>query len=186
MTANSSDEEEALAIARCLDGETDAFAYIVEKYKRQSYFLAYRIVRNSEDAHDLSQEAFLKAFKALGTFRRDAVFKVWFFQILRNTCISHLRKKRNIVSVEANDHFELVDKNPSPEASVVAARRREMVKKAIDRLTPARREVLLLREFQGFSYEDIAKIASITIEQVKSRLHYARKQLIKELKDYLK
>ncbi len=187
MSEQVADEKETSAIAKCLEGDSDAFAYIVEKYKRSAFYTALRIVGNVDDAHDLSQEAFLKAFKALGTFRRGAVFKVWFFQILRNTCISHLRKKKKkMVSVDANEAFELVDDAPSSEDKLNMAEMKETLKEALKKLTPVRREVLILREFEDMSYDQISQVLGISLEQVKSRLHYARKQLIEELKDLLK
>ncbi|MBN2136034.1 MAG: sigma-70 family RNA polymerase sigma factor [Acidobacteria bacterium] len=187
MATEDRNDEDLLAIRECLDGNEEAFSRLVNKYKRQAFYIALKIVGNSEDAHDLSQEAFMKAYKALSTFRLDAKFSVWFFQILRNSCISYLRKRKARRMDQAVDMetVDLVSGSPTPERSAQNLALKDALERAIEKLTPARKEVLILREYQGFSYEEIAKITSISVEQVKSRLHYARKQLIEELKDYL-
>jgi len=187
MIANSDNNEDILAIRQCIDGNEECFAIIVEKYKRQAFFIAYRLVGNTEDAHDLSQDAFLKAYRALNTFRLDASFKGWFFQILKNTCISHLRKRktRKVDQTVDSDSIYIADTDPNPEDIAANNSMIAMLNEAIDKLSPARKEVIILREFKGYSYEEISRIAGISVEKVKSRLHYARKQLTEELKDYL-
>ena len=187
MIADKSNKEDIRAIKQCIDGNEDKFAIIVDKYKQQAFFIAFRIVKNAEDAHDLSQEAFIKAYKALHTFRLDASFKVWFFQILRNTCISYLRKRktRKMDQTISTDELYLVNTDLTPEEIATQSSLMEALKEAIEKLSPARKEVIMLREFKGYSYEEISKIIGISIEKVKSRLYYARQQLSEELKGYL-
>jgi len=95
MSSQKDDDAENEAIEACKRGEKNAFEYIVEKYKKPAYYMALRIVTNPDDAMDLSQEAFVKAYRAISTFKPGAVFKAWFYRILRNTCISHLRKRKS-------------------------------------------------------------------------------------------
>jgi RNA polymerase sigma-70 factor (ECF subfamily) len=179
--------DDSKAILECLEGNLEAFEHIVEKYKKPAYYLALRLTGNAEDAHDLSQEAFIKAFRALKSFKIDCDFKVWFFQILRNTCISHLRSRsRRKTEVFDDAQHQVLDAAPNPEDETGSAEKKKALWKAINNLTPVRKEAFVLREFEGLSYNEIAKITGATIEQVKSRIHYARNKLIEEMEKYLK
>lgn len=179
--------DDSKAILECLAGNLEAFEHIVEKYKKPAYYLALRLTGNSEDAHDLSQEAFIKAFRALKSFKIECDFKVWFFQILRNTCISHLRSRsRRKTEVLDDTQQQVLDGSPNPEDETGREERKKALWKAINNLTPVRKEAFILREFEGLSYNDIAKVTGATIEQVKSRIHYARNKLIEDMEKYLK
>ena len=187
MNGKPEELDDSKAIRECLEGDKEAFAHIVEKYKKPAYFLALRLVGNSDDAHDLSQEAFIKAYKALKSFKLDCDFKVWFFQILRNTCISHLRSMKRRRTEELDDSRQMIlDEDANPEDNTKRNETRAALWKAINELTPVRKEAFLLREFEGFSYSDIARITGATIEQVKSRIHYARNKLIEDMEKHLK
>lgn len=179
--------DDSKAIRECLDGNKEAFEHIVEKYKKPAYYLALRLVGNPDDALDLSQEAFIKAYKALKSFKLDCDFKVWFFQILRNTCISHLRSWKRRKTDTLDDTQQIIfEDGANPEDETNRSETRAAMWKAINELTPVRREAFLLREFEGFSYSDIAKITGATIEQVKSRIHYARNKLIEDMEKHLR
>jgi len=179
--------DDSKAILECISGNTEAFEHIVEKYKKPAYFLALRLTGNPEDAHDLSQEAFIKAYRALKSFKIDLDFKVWFFQILRNTCISHLRSKSRRKTEPFDDaQHQVLDAAPNPEDETGRGEKKKFLWKAINNLTPVRKEAFVLREFEGLSYNEIARITGATIEQVKSRIHYARNKLIEEMEKYLK
>ena len=163
----------------------DEFAAIVKKYMKNAYFTALGLVGNRDDALELSQEAFILAYRNIRQLNSNRKFYPWFYQILRNVCFSHLRKtrKRRRLSLE-----ELQGQEPSAGVDdcfaphVVAERNeaKDAVWKAIGKLDDKHREVIILRHFQHLSYEQIAKSLFCSKGTVMSRLYYARKKL-KEL-----
>ena len=174
-------EQEEAIIERCCRGSKEAYEVIVRKYMKDAYFIALWRVGNREDALDLSQEAFVRAYRNIKHIRPDRKFFPWFYQILKNLCISHLRKskyrKASSLDNENCPEAEAVSDCFSPEA---VARRNEMKDKvwqAIGRLEEKHREVIILRHFQNMSYEQIAEALHCNKGTVTSRLYYARKKL---------
>jgi len=164
-----------------------AFEAVVDKYKEKAYFIALGLVGNRDDALELSQEAFFRAYLNIDKLRSSSKFFPWFYQILRNLCFSHLRK------VKGKRMFSLDEtgnQNPGSVASVrfdpemVAQRNEEKDRlwEAIGQLGDRHREVIVLRHFQELSYEQIAQALFCTKGTVMSRLYYARKNL-KEILD---
>ena len=174
-------QEEITAIRRCRRGSTEAFEVFVNRYMKDAYYIALGLVGNQEDALDLSQEAFARAFRNIKHIKPDRKFFPWFYQILKNLCISHLRKRkyRQASSLDAEGCPEAADTEDcfSPEA---VARRNEIkdrVWQAIGKLDEKHREVIILRHFQNMSYEQIAEALFCNKGTVTSRLYYARKRL---------
>ena len=174
-------QEEIAAIRRCRRGSPEAFEVFVNRYMKDAYYIALGLVGNQEDALDLSQEAFARAFRNIKHIKPDRKFFPWFYQILKNLCISHLRKRkyRQAASLDAEGCPEAADTNDcfSPEA---VARRNEIKDKvwqAISKLDEKHREVIILRHFQNMSYEQIAEALFCNKGTVTSRLYYARKRL---------
>jgi len=178
-------EREAELIRHVLAGETEAFEEIVLEYQRGVYNLALRMTGSEEDALDLSQEAFFRAFKTLKSFRGDSKFSVWLYRLTSNLCIDRLRRRgrrpEQSLTVEdesgATAQLDIPDTRFSPEAE---AERRELisaVRAAVDSLPPELGSVLALREFEGLSYEDISAALSIETGTVKSRLFRARRRV---------
>ena len=175
-------EKEAIAIQQCQGGSAKAFEVIVKKYMKPSYFIALGLVGNHEDAMDLSQEAFFRAYSNIDRLNPKRKFFPWFYQILKNLCFSHLRKGRNrkhnslktvdegSVSTQANPQF-----NPSAIAERNEAK--DHLWQAISQLNEKHREVIILRHFQDLSYEQIAQIIMCAKGTVMSRLYHARKEL---------
>jgi len=182
------DEKDALA--RCAAGDTNAYGKIVNAYRNKAYYYALSILHNHEDALDVSQEAFVKAFSALSRFDRTRPFLPWFMRILRNMCINAYNKRKRRPEYHAahqNDGSEDVvylvpSGDPSP-ADVLARRETaDWVRQAMKQLPDKQREVLFLFHFEYMTYETIAEILDIPVGTVMSRLFHARKKLAELLK----
>ena len=167
------------------DDSREAFEVFVKTHMKKAYFLALGLVGNHEDALELSQEAFARAYQHRHTLNAKGKFFPWFYQILRNLCISHLRKRvyRRTRPLEAPDGTPLdppSDEGFSPEAVAERNETTDRLWQAIGQLDPKHREVIMLRHFQNLSYEDMARMLFCNKGTVTSRLYYARKRL-KEL-----
>ena len=138
-------------------GDIDAFGELVERFKERAYMIALGFVGNPDDAMDLSQEAFVKAFKAMRTFKDGSDFYPWFYAVLSNTCFNFLRKRktRKESSLDAAQEygFDVVDGAPNPAVTLERKEMRALVHAEIDNLTPVHKEILLLRLFELLSYK---------------------------------
>jgi len=175
-------EKEVLAIEQCQAGSAKAFESIVEKYMKQAYFIALGLVGNREDAMDLSQEAFFRAYSNIDRLNPKRKFFPWFYQILKNLCFSHLRKRvhRKHNSLEVTDESQISSSsNPQFCPSEIAERNeaKDHLWQAIGQLSEKHREVIILRHFQNLSYDQIAQIIMCAKGTVMSRLYNARKEL---------
>ena len=182
MNINDSD-----LIEKCLRGDKTAFSQLVTKYKRPLYALAHRMMRSHEDADDLSQEAFVKAYENLHQFQLGTNFRSWLFRIVTNLCIDQLRRSARFPNapLENADARYLINHNPQPDKEVETAELRQHIYAAIDALPEAQRTVVILREMEGLSHREIAKIMKASEKTVRWRLHQARKKLREMLKEYL-
>lgn len=166
-------------------GDMRAFEALVELYKERAYMAALGFVGNPEDALDLSQEAFVRAFRAMRRFREGAPFYPWFYAILRNACFNHLRRLRTHgeVSLDAAQEFgfDAADQADGPGRLAERSDARAYVREELGKLDPAHREILLLRHFEGLSYREIAEVLSCPIGTVMSRLYAARRALRKRM-----
>jgi RNA polymerase sigma-70 factor (ECF subfamily) len=166
---------------RCRRGSPEAFEVFVNRYMKNAYFIALGLVGNSEDAMDLSQEAFIRAYRNIKHLKPDRMFFPWFYQILKNLCISHLRKRRyrQAGSLDAENCPEPSATTDYFSPEVVAGRNelKDKVWQAIGKLDDKHREVIILRHFQNMSYEQIAEALFCNKGTVTSRLYYARKRL---------
>lgn len=167
-------------------GDIDAFEQLISKYQQKIYNIAYRLMGNPHDAGDLAQEALIKVYKSIRSFRLDASFSTWVYHIVTNVCRDELRKRsRHQVSsldepVSVHDgeiSKEVADFTYCPEYAYDQKESEEYIQKLIDSLNPDYRIVVVLREIMGFSYEEIAAELNITLGTVKSRLNRARKYL---------
>jgi len=180
-------EEEAMALRRCRGRSSrEAFEVIVSRYMKDAYFIALGLVGNREDALDLSQEAFFRAYCNINRLKEGGRFFPWFYQILRNLCFSHLRKRkvRQAASLEETAGDKSMSAAASFDPEMVAQRNEtnDRLWKTIGRLSDKHREVIILRHFQNLSYEQIAQNLFCSKGTVMSRLYHARKKL-KELLD---
>lgn len=174
-------KDELNAVQRCRRGSREAFELLVNMYMKDAYFIALGLVGNKEDAQDLSQEAFIRAFRHIKDVKEGRRFFPWFYQILRNLCISHLRKRKHRVTASL-DHENCPEMEAqgdcfSPDAVVGKAEVKGQVWDAISRLDAKHREVIVLRHFRNMSYDEIAEVMHCNKGTVTSRLYYARKRL---------
>ena len=178
-------EQELQLIRRVQAGETEAFGDLVRAHEKTVYNLALRMTGNPQDAEDMAQEAFLKAYRSLPEFRGESKFSVWLYRIVSNVCLDFLRRqsRRPAVSLTAEDdegeelQWEVPDERYSPEKLLEQKLTREAVQKGLAELPEEQREILLLREIKGLSYEEIGEILSLEPGTVKSRIFRARKRL---------
>ncbi len=165
-------------------GDFGAFEELVKRYRNDVYALAYHYVRDREDAWDLSQEVFIKAHRGLGQFRGDASFKTWLLRITANRCKDHF-KKRVLKTVAFDEALGADDSQPGtmldPSEAMAAGELGEAIRTALASLPEKHRMAFVLREFEGHSYETMAKVMGCTMGTVMSRLHHARKKLQKAL-----
>ncbi|MHC4187988.1 MAG: RNA polymerase sigma factor [Planctomycetota bacterium] len=180
-----SQEDDIALVERFRKGSKDAFEQIVKRYMKESYFIALGLVGNHDDALDLSQEAFCRAYCNIQLLNSNQKFFPWFYQILRNLCFSHLRrgKRRHTVSLSNSEMGagSLPSREEfSPELVCERNERKEAVWKAMGQLSEKHREIIILRHFQHLSYDEIAGYLHCTRGTVMSRLYHARKKL-KEL-----
>lgn len=186
MRSGETDQE---LVQRSLAGDTDAFHELVERYQQKVFNLALRMTNNHEDALDIAQESFVRVFRSLKTFKGDSSFSTWLYRIVNNLVLDELRKHRRrplvvmstdaVVSTDEGEHL-LEFRGPEslqPEEQVVRAETRREIELALRSVSPEHRLVLLLRDVQGFSYEEIAGILNVNIGTVKSRLNRARLSL---------
>lgn len=179
---------EDILLQAAREGNEYAFAQIVERYEKRVYNLCYRMTGNAEDAADQTQETFLKAWRALPAFQGDCALTTWLHRLATNCCIDLLRrekKRRGLVVALDHDEGERPAEpaadGPTPQEQAEHNELRERVWKAMKRLTPEHRQVLVLRETGGLSYGEIAQALKIEEGTVKSRLARARLQLRKEM-----
>ena len=178
-------EEELRLIRRVQAGETEAFEDLVRAHEKTVYNLALRMTGDAQDAEDMAQEAFLKAYRSLGDFRGESKFSVWLYRIVSNVCLDFLRRRsrRPSVSLTAEDEegeeqqWDVPDERLSPERLLEQKLTREAVQAGLRELPEEQREILLLREIRGLSYEEIGEILSLEPGTVKSRIFRARKRL---------
>jgi RNA polymerase sigma-70 factor (ECF subfamily) len=182
------DEREILEAV--LRGRKELFEHIVRHYQAQSHAVAVALVRDTEDALDLCQDAFLRAYRGLRTFDLTQPFFPWFYRILRNLCLSYLKRRRPMFSLTRSLDDEEVQSDVPDDARGPAALA-EMTEevawmyRALERLPVKDREILALRHFQELSYAEIAEALDIPIGTVMSRLFYARRKLKERMEQEL-
>jgi RNA polymerase sigma-70 factor (ECF subfamily) len=171
-------------IACTLAGEPAAFGQLVVRYQGRLYNALVRVLASAEDARDVAQDAFVQAFLKLDTFRGHAAFFTWLYRIAFNLAMSHARRGRHVESLDAaKDHcgLEPVDGQISPEAELVGREQVALVHRALAALSAEYRQIIVLRELEDCSYDQIAEILDLPIGTVRSRLFRARLALRDQL-----
>lgn len=178
--------EEKELIAKSQQGDLMAFEQLIIKYEKKVYTIAYKYMGNHEDASDLAQEAFIKAFQAIKGFRSDASFGTWVGRIAANKCLDELRKKKRyqVTSLDADVALdegsvkkELPSGEASPEAVLQDKEEAEYLQGLIEEMKPEYKMVIILRELEGYSYDEIAQKLDCSLGTIKSRISRARKYL---------
>lgn len=185
--------DELQLVARCQAGDTAAFNELVTRYRQRAFAMIYHMVRNDQDAWDLAQDGFVKAWKSIGRFRGQSSFYTWLYRILMNVTIDWLRRKQIASGTEFDDAIGLHHIEPgaatAPRMEMQPAERisdkeiRARIDQAIERLSPEHRAAIVMREIDGLEYSEIAEQMECSIGTVMSRLFYARKKLQTMLKD---
>ncbi len=187
--------DEMALVKRARHGDLVAYDELVRRYQERIYATVYHMTANHEDANDLAQEAFIKAFQALKSFKGGSSFYTWVYRIAVNRTINFLKQRRHKAQMSLDDlDFNaehdpdlialISDKTPRREASL--AELQEKLNAAMQKLSEPHRMVVTLHDVQGLSHEEIAEIMDCNIGTVRSRLFYARQQLQAYLSDYLK
>ncbi len=185
-----SPEEEKEIIRRVQYGEVAAFEDLVNAYKQKAYYVALGFVGNHEDALDLSQDAFVKAFKAIKTFDLNSPFFPWFYKIIKNHCLNYIKKNQRVRNdsleeLEDETFAQFEDDKPTPRDMYEESETRINLWRAIDRLKPDFREIIIMKHFHNLSYKEIAEALNIPIGTVMSRLFNARQELRELMKEIL-
>lgn len=183
--------EDLLAIESFLGGNDMAFKIIQKKYSKIVANLIRRMVKDEDDVMDLTQETFIKAYRALNTYQTSYSFSSWLYRIASNNCIDFLRKKRfNVISLdqplnpnsEDEQYLEIVDTSNQPEMDVIDSEKREALFAAIDNLPENYREIIKLRHEEDLDYKEISEKLNLPLGTVKAHLFRARKMLYDSLK----
>jgi RNA polymerase sigma-70 factor (ECF subfamily) len=188
------DVSELDLVKQCQAGNTEAFDQLVTRYRTRVFAMIYNMVHNEQDAWDLAQDSFVKAWKSIGRFRGRSSFYTWIYRIVMNVTIDWLRKKQvKGAGAEFNDAIQLKEIEPAsrtlPKADPLPHERMEQseirtrIDNAIAQLSPEHRAVILMKEIEEMQYHEIAEALGCSIGTVMSRLFYARKKLQNLLKD---
>jgi len=170
-------DDDGILMSQLKGGQVKALAGLVEKYKKQAYFLALGMVGNSDEAFDISQEAFIRVYNSAAKFDESQSFFPWFYSIVANLCRNALRKRKTIRTVDIQDvEYMLADKE-TPESAYLEAEEKKRLYHSLMKLTFADREIIILNHFRLMSYDEIAALLDIPKGTVMSRLYYARKRL---------
>lgn len=171
-------------IRSVLDGNVNDFEKLVTAYEKNVYNLALRMVGDPDDAADITQDTFIKAYRALGSFRGDSKFSSWLYRIASNVCLDFLRSRsrraQTSLSFESEDgetDIELPDMSGNPEEVLMKKLSMEAVRRGMEKLPPRQRQILVLRELCGMSYAELAQTLGLEEGTVKSRIFRARKRL---------
>lgn len=187
----NSDEQ---LVKRCLQGDSRAFEDLAVKYQNKIYALSYRYMGNEEDAYDMAQEAFIKAYRSLRSFKGDSSFGTWMYRIATNVCLDELRRrKRRIIPLSLDeplatrdgDEVEKEIADTSPTADVIYEQKElsQYIQQVLDEMKPDHKTTIILRDIMDLTYEEIAQVSDCSIGTVKSRLSRARDALRKKLGD---
>ncbi len=179
------DIDEATLVERCRQGDDLAWEWLVRRSQGRVYGLAYHYLGSVEDARDVAQEAFVRAYRQLGSFEGDR-FMAWLLRITRNLCIDELRRRKarppaEDLRADAAAGAAPRDAAPDPEQAWLTDARRRLVYRALQRLDGANREVILLKDIQGLKLGEIAGMLGLPVGTVKSRAHRARLELARQV-----
>jgi len=174
-------QEEQLWILQALQGDQEAFTRLVSRYQRQIFNLGYRMLGSAEDAEDITQEAFLRAYAALPSFQAGRKFSSWILSIASNLCIDILRRRRFAWLSLEDVSFRAASSLEEPPGAALRRERADQVQQLLGRLPEKYRLVVILRYWYDFSYDEIAEATGLSLNTVKTRLHRARGMLARAM-----
>jgi RNA polymerase sigma-70 factor, ECF subfamily len=177
-------------IAACRAGRTDAFGILVQRYQDRLYPTVLRLIGCAEDAHDLLQDTFLKAYEKLGSFHGESSFYTWIYRIAVNLALSDRRKRKTTWRLREDRRGEPLDtiddsRQTDPSLPAQQAERDALIQAALNELAPDHRAVVVLKDLDGLRYEEIAETLGVPIGTVRSRLHRARSELRERLREFV-
>lgn len=175
-------------LRRAQKGDTAAFEQLITPYEQTIWRVCWHYTHHQQDAADCMQEAMLKAWRAIGSYRGDCALESWLYRIAATVCLDFLRKQKRLPETESADEmaesgFHPVDDSPTPEAAALHAESGAQLREAIDALPGDMRTVLILYALEGRPYDEIAEVTGTSIGTVKSRLNRARQKIAKFLQD---
>jgi RNA polymerase sigma-70 factor (ECF subfamily) len=186
---------EQILVQRARDGDLAAYDELIQRFQERIYATVYHMTANHEDANDLAQETFIKAYKALKSFKGDSSFYTWIYRIAVNKTINFLKQRRNRTHMSLNDVDFNLEHDPdmvalvshnTPLRNAKLSELQEKLNAALLKLSEVHRMVVVLHDVQGMPHEEIGKIMDCNVGTVRSRLFYARQQLQALLSDYIK
>ena len=192
---NPARSEELALIRRAQGGDTAAYDDLVQRHQERIYATVYHMTSNHEDANDLAQETFIKAYAALKSFKGDSSFFTWLYRIAVNKTINFLKQRKHRAAMSLNDLDFNAEHDPdlvalvsdrTPRRDAGLSELQEKLNEAMQKLSETHRMVVTLHDVQGLAHDEIAKIMDCNVGTVRSRLFYARQQLQAWLSDYLK
>ncbi|MGB0415555.1 MAG: RNA polymerase sigma factor [Coraliomargarita sp.] len=181
-------------VQKVKDGNVGAFDRLVQKYREHIFSVIYNLTSNREDASDLTQDTFIKAFQAIGRFKGKSAFFTWLYRIAINTTMTFLKKqgRRRYINYETINEeassSEIVEKLTAKnrsEKGVLVQELQEKLNESLQKLSPKHRTVVVLHEIEGLEHAEIAEITKTSVGTVRSRLHYAKQQLQSYLQEYV-
>lgn len=184
------DLKERDLIRKAKQGDMHAFEELILKHEKIVYNLALRMMNHSEDAKDISQEVFLKAYRSLCNFDERSAFSTWLYRITHNTCIDEMRKRKGKQSYSLEEELEneegsmqrqIADEGDTPEESLLREEQKSEILQALGNLSEEHKAAIVLRDVKGLSYEEIAEILEVSLGTVKSRISRGRNQLKNEI-----
>ncbi len=188
---NEKRQEDKRLIERALQGDEKAFEALLLKYKNLVFSIMLKMVRNKQEAEDLTQEAFMKAFSSLASFNDEFAFSTWLMKIASNNCIDFLRRRKlrtysihePIQYKDEKIEIDIPDNEPSPERNLLQSERSKIIQNAINELPERYRYVIILRHKEEKSYEEIAELMNLPLGTVKAQIFRAREILNKKLRE---
>ena len=186
---------DAELVERARQGDLSGYDQLVRRYQERVYATVYHMTSNHEDANDLTQESFIKAYRALRSFKGDSSFYTWIYRIAINKTINFLKQRKNRIHLSLNDLDLNAEHDPdlvalvsekTPRRAMNLAELQEKLNTAMQKLSETHRLVVTLHDVQGLPHEEIGRIMDCNVGTVRSRLFYARQQLQGHLSDYLK
>lgn len=172
------DDDELVRL--CQNGDVSAFEQLFNRHRKRVFNLVYRMMGNEEDAFDLTQEIFVRVYTKIHDFGFKSAFSTWLYRLALNMCTDELRKRARDMSTPVEPDSPTISQqvyNTNPEKQLMAKEYEKQIWKAINSLKEKDRSMIILRDLEGLSYEEIAKVLDCSVGRVKSRLHEARKKL---------